>query len=468
MKSRGGTACRDGGIVFHASREATNFSSSWLISERIFNSTPQSASLTAPLTQGSLSLWRELCKAKAFWNHQHCWWFSFQKKIFLYKIRDLWYTVLVIIGIVKQQIPCFRRIIMKNIKKAIFFVVLISITLAAFAFCSCGQKIDPKNSVKEGESEGLEYKTDKKTCTVIGIGECTDTELVIPEFFEGRRVVAIKDHAFADKSSLTSVSIPDCITEIGDHAFDGCLSLKNVKLPAGLAKIESGLFGDCKSLKQIEIPDGTVIIDALAFSGCSSLESITLPDSIEVIDWGVFKDCKSLKTITVPPKVREIRSSTFSGCLSLTDVTLPHNISTISDHAFSRCESLEHIELPVRLITLKDGAFASCISLKSIHLPSQIENMGTQVFYSCSSLESISADEGLTSIGTQAFFCCFGLTKAELPSSLTHIGANAFSTCTDLVEITFAGTVDEWNAIEKTNWNGDEKKCKIVCSDGTT
>ena len=23
---------------------------------------------------------RELCKAKAFWNHQHCWWFSFNKK----------------------------------------------------------------------------------------------------------------------------------------------------------------------------------------------------------------------------------------------------------------------------------------------------------------------------------------------------------------------------------------------------
>ena len=319
---------------------------------------------------------------------------------------------------------------MKNIKKAIFFVVLISITLAAFAFCSCGQKIDPKNSVKEGESEGLEYKTDKKTCTVIGIGECTDTELVIPEFFEGRKVVAIKDHAFADNSSLTSVSIPDCITEIGDHAFDGCLSLKNVKLPAGLAKIEAGLFGDCKSLKQIEIPDGTVIIDALAFSGCSSLESITLPDSIEVIDWGVFKDCKSLKTIAVPPKVREIRSSTFSGCLSLTDVTLPHNISTISDHAFSRCESRSQ--------------------------PQE---------HPC---ESISADEGLTSIGTQAFFCCFGLTKAELPSSLTHIGANAFSNCTDLVEITFAGTVDEWTAREKTNWNGDEKKCKIVCSDGTT
>ena len=44
------------------------------------STTPQSASLTAPLTQGSLPLRRKLCKAKAFWNHQHCWWFSFHNK----------------------------------------------------------------------------------------------------------------------------------------------------------------------------------------------------------------------------------------------------------------------------------------------------------------------------------------------------------------------------------------------------
>ena len=34
-----------------------------------------------PFTQGSLPLRRELCKAKAFWNHQHCWWFAFNKNL---------------------------------------------------------------------------------------------------------------------------------------------------------------------------------------------------------------------------------------------------------------------------------------------------------------------------------------------------------------------------------------------------
>jgi len=61
----GGTACRDGGIVLLCFATST---------------IPQSASLTAPLTQGSLPLRRKLGKAKAFWNHQHCWWFSLYKK----------------------------------------------------------------------------------------------------------------------------------------------------------------------------------------------------------------------------------------------------------------------------------------------------------------------------------------------------------------------------------------------------
>ena len=60
----GGTACRDGGIV---------------LSFFYMSTIPQSPSVTAPFTQGSLPLRRELCKAKAFWNHQHCWWFSLYK-----------------------------------------------------------------------------------------------------------------------------------------------------------------------------------------------------------------------------------------------------------------------------------------------------------------------------------------------------------------------------------------------------
>ena len=61
----GGTACRDGGIVLLCFATST---------------IPQSLRDSSLYTREP-PLRRELCKAKAFWNHQHCWWFSFNKNV---------------------------------------------------------------------------------------------------------------------------------------------------------------------------------------------------------------------------------------------------------------------------------------------------------------------------------------------------------------------------------------------------
>ena len=61
----GGTACRDGGIVLLCFATST---------------IPQSLRDSSLYTREP-PLRRELCKAKAFENHQHCWGFSFNNKI---------------------------------------------------------------------------------------------------------------------------------------------------------------------------------------------------------------------------------------------------------------------------------------------------------------------------------------------------------------------------------------------------
>ena len=90
----GGTACCDGGIVLSSSHTST---------------IPQSHSVTAPFTQGSLPLRRELCKAKAFWNHQPDWWFSceaFCKVFAIQKTTEVFFALpLFFIKII--QVPCF-------------------------------------------------------------------------------------------------------------------------------------------------------------------------------------------------------------------------------------------------------------------------------------------------------------------------------------------------------------------------
>ena len=65
------------------------------------------------------------------------------------------------------------------------------------------------------------------------------------------------------------------MTRIGDKAFADCTSLKSITIPESVTKIGNSAFKGCKSLKSIIIPDSVTEIDSLAFLGCSSLKCVT-------------------------------------------------------------------------------------------------------------------------------------------------------------------------------------------------
>ena len=58
--------------------------------------------------------------------------------------------------------------------------------------------------------------------------------------------------------------------------------------------------------------------------------------------------------------------------------------------------------------------------------------------------------EGITAINEYAFYGCSFLERVELPKSLTRIGTGAFEGCGSLKTIQFAGTAQEWNAVENS------------------
>lgn len=147
-------------------------------------------------------------------------------------------------------------------------------------------------------SVGLTYKHNGDgTCTVVGIGTCTDTEILIPATFEGSTVTGIGEYAFDQYHSLTAITIPDGVTTIGGGAFRNCHRLAAITIPNSVTTIGHGAFTWCTSLSSIVIPNGVTSIEHHAFNSCTSLTSIMIPGSVTSLGHFLFANCENLSQI---------------------------------------------------------------------------------------------------------------------------------------------------------------------------
>lgn len=121
---------------------------------------------------------------------------------------------------------------------------------------------------------------------VRGMGECTDTEIVIPATYNGSPVTRILSSVFQKSTTLKSIVLPDTLVSIGDSAFSGCSSLESVNIPNGVTAIGDWTFQNCSSLTSIVIPKGVTRLGMRAFYGCENLTVITFNGTVE--EWNVI------------------------------------------------------------------------------------------------------------------------------------------------------------------------------------
>lgn len=110
------------------------------------------------------------------------------------------------------------------------------------------------------------------------------TEAVHVVLEEG--VTGIGRGTFSTYSALTSVTIPESVTEIGENAFINC-GFTSVTIPGSVTKIGANAFLSCGVLTSVTIPASVTLIDNGAFKGCA-LTSVTIPNPDAVIASDAF------------------------------------------------------------------------------------------------------------------------------------------------------------------------------------
>lgn len=126
--------------------------------------------------------------------------------------------------------------------------------------------------------------------------------------------------AFSGSPEVTSVSMPNSITEIGVNAFNGCNKLTSIIIPDSVVSIGKNAFENCTGLTDITIPNSVKTIDNYAFSGCNNLKSITLSNSTITIGSYAFNKCAGISTITIPVSVTSIGKGAFNDCNGLREI----------------------------------------------------------------------------------------------------------------------------------------------------
>ena len=218
-------------------------------------------------------------------------------------------------------------------------------------------------------------------------------------------------------------SIRKGVKVIGNNAFGGC-------------KIGDRAFYECSSLTSINIPNSVTNIGYRAFWSCKSLTSINIPTSVTNIGDSAFEECSSLTNIDIPNSVTNIGHGAFSGCDSLTKIIIPRSVVNLNGNPFRAWDGNLHNESKAfiyenQVLFNKDKTtlIAYRSKEKNYIIPNSVTYIGNDAFFDCKSLTSINIPNSVTNIGNRAFRGCDSLKRINIPDSVTYIGNLAFASC---------------------------------------
>lgn len=335
------------------------------------------------------------------------------------------------------------------------------IGIAAFAGCKKLTHISlPESVVEIGRSifEG---------CSSLETVKLNDNIKVIPAA------------AFHECDQLKEIKLPTSLIELSPNelymagAFQECTSLTEIELPGTLKIIGDKAFQHT-GLTSITIPESVTEIGREALSYCQSLESAILPEGLKILHDGLFAYCQALKSIKIPDSVEGIGSDylynlvgVFQQCRNLEKATLGTSLKTIKPHSFSGCNKLGAIDFPASLDSIHHSAFANC-ALTTVNIGKDVSYIGGNAFYNCP-ITSFTIDPANTHLAfdgkilynyDKTVLIDFigntdDITELFIPSAITEIPVYILTDLTNLTAINVAQGNETYTSRDGILYNHD-------------
>lgn len=229
-----------------------------------------------------------------------------------------------------------------------------------------------------------------------------------------------------------------------------------------------------------------VFVNPFAFKGCDKLTKITIPASIMALDSDTFADCPNLSEIVVDennPKYHSEDGVLFDTRHNLllrypeghsgTTYAVPDLVDKIHFRAFSGARQLRRVTVHDKVDFIGMGSFFDCAALEEIIIdkenPVFASVDGAWLNKEKTALYWVPQGEAQTGYCVpecvekikHAFIGHGTLRSVAIPVTVNFIGAYSFEDCDALTDVYYAGTPEQWQAIDIEDGNECLQKATI-------
>ena len=296
------------------------------------------------------------------------------------------------------------------------------------------------------------------------------SSLVVPD-----DITEIKPFAFYNCTTITSVEFGNNLQTIDDSAFKYCTGLTNVNVPGNVTRINGSAFAYCTNLESAILNEGTLSIGGFAFYQCKKLKSMEIPNTVSSIGTNIFGYCYALENVVIGDGVTQIPDDCFYSCYQFNSLTIGRNVKKIgklgyraeanlktihiSDlsawckisfssgllgdggNIYLNGEKITNLIIPDDITEIKPYAFYECRGLSSITIHNNVTSIGNYAFYDCRNFSNLKIGDNVTSIGNYAFYNSDVLASLVIPDKVTTIGDYAFESCSNVRKLTLGSSV---------------------------